>query len=122
MARDVELVVQVLFLEKGQHANDPSAAIESLLGDEELVARLPAECQIEDVDFLDARALVIVLINGKVAVLIVVVERSQREILDVIDATHAPRGLAGRLHRGQEQGDQDADHSDHHEQLDEREC
>jgi hypothetical protein len=39
-------------------------------------------------------------------------------LLQVIDALHAPRRLAGSLNRGQEQRDQDADHGNDHQQLD----
>jgi hypothetical protein len=44
----------------------------------------------------------------------VVVDR-QPELLEVVGALGAPGGLAGRLDRGQEQGDQDGDDRDDHQ-------
>jgi len=45
----------------------------------------------------------------------------QAELLDVVDALRPAGGLAGRLHRREEQGDQDGDDGDHHQKLDQRE-
>ena len=42
-------------------------------------------------------------------------------LLQVGLASGPPGGLAGRLHRRQEQPDEHRDDRDHHEQLDERE-
>ena len=50
-----------------------------------------------------------------------VVVHRQAELLEVVDALRPPRRLAGRLHGGQQQGDQDGDDRDHHQQLDQRE-
>jgi len=55
------------------------------------------------------------------SVAVVMVVESQSDLLEVVDALHPPRGLAGGLHGRQEQGDQDANDRDHHEQLDQRE-
>jgi hypothetical protein len=49
------------------------------------------------------------------------VQAGERQLLDVVHALDAPRGLAGRLDRRQEQRHENADDGDHDEQLDERE-
>ena len=46
----------------------------------------------------------------------------QADLLQVVGALHATRGLACRLDRRQQQGDQQSDDGDHHQQLDEREA
>ena len=51
----------------------------------------------------------------------VVVER-QPDLLQVVGAVQAAGGFAGRLHRRQQQPDQNADDRDDHEQFDQREC
>jgi hypothetical protein len=38
-------------------------------------------------------------------------------LLEVVDALHPPRGLASGLHRGEQQGDQDADDGNHDQKL-----
>ena len=53
---------------------------------------------------------------------LVVVVDGQADLLQVVDALRAPGGLAGRLHGGQEQADQDGDDGDDDEQFDEREA
>ena len=50
----------------------------------------------------------------------VVVVQGQSELLDVVLAAHAGRGLAHLLNSRQQQADQDRDDGDHHEQLDQR--
>ena len=61
-------------------------------------------------------------VAGRDAVVgVVVVVRGQGDLLEIVRALHPPRRLAGRLHGGQQQCDQDADDGDDHEQLDERE-
>ena len=47
-----------------------------------------------------------------------VVEAAQGELLEVVLALRDPRRLAGRLHRRQQQRDQDADDRDDHQKLD----
>ena len=51
----------------------------------------------------------------------VVVVQRQADLLQVVDALGAAGGLAGRLHGGQQQADQDPDDRDDHQQLDQRE-
>ena len=51
-----------------------------------------------------------------------VVVDGQADLLEVVDALRPPGRLAGRLHGGQQQGDQDRDDRDHHQELDEREA
>ena len=50
-----------------------------------------------------------------------VVVHGQADLLEVVDALGTPGGLAGRLHGGQQQRDQDGDDGDHHQQFDQRE-
>jgi len=52
--------------------------------------------------------------------LVVVVQRKP-ELLHVVDALRAASGLASRLNRRQQQGDQNRDDGDHDQQLDQRE-
>jgi hypothetical protein len=47
---------------------------------------------------------------------------SDADLLEVVAALRTPRGLAGLLHGGKQQGDQDRDDGDHDQQLDEREA
>ena len=51
---------------------------------------------------------------------VVMVVQGQAELLEVVGALHPAGRLARRLHRGQQQRDQDADDRDHHQQLDQR--
>jgi hypothetical protein len=44
----------------------------------------------------------------------------QCKLLEAVLALGPPRGFAGRLHRGQEQGDQHTDDGDDDEQLNQR--
>src|SRR5262249_48950532 len=53
--------------------------------------------------------------------LLIVVDR-QTELLEVVGALDSPRGLAGRLDRGQEQGDQHGDDGDDDQELDQGEA
>ena len=46
--------------------------------------------------------------------------QGQADLLEVVGALSPSRGLASRLDRRQEQGDQDRDDRDHHQQLDQR--
>ena len=59
-------------------------------------------------------------IGKRVARRVVVVHR-QADLLEVVDALHAPGRLPRRLHGGQEQRDQDRDDRDHDQQFDQRE-
>ncbi len=47
-----------------------------------------------------------------------VVVQGQAELLEVVRALRPPRGLAGRLDRGQQQRDENGDDCDDDEQLD----
>ena len=47
-----------------------------------------------------------------------IIVKRQTHLLQVIQALCAPRRLAGRLHRRQQQRHQDADDGDHDEQFD----
>ncbi len=58
---------------------------------------------------------------GKKAVGVFVVQPGQPHLLEVVAALGSPRGLACRLHRRQQQRDEDPDDRDHDEQFDERE-
>ena len=51
-----------------------------------------------------------------------VVVQPQADLLEVVGALDAARGLAGRLHGGQQQGDQHRDDGDDDQQLDQREA
>jgi hypothetical protein len=42
---------------------------------------------------------------------------SQAHLLEVIEALQPPRGFAGVLHRGQQQGHQNSNDRDHDQQL-----
>ena len=59
--------------------------------------------------------------GGKAAVGALVVVQSQADLLQVVGALGAAGGLAGRLHGGKQQRDQDGDDGDHHQQLDQGE-
>jgi hypothetical protein len=50
-----------------------------------------------------------------------VIVGAQPELFEVIDALAAPCAFARRLHRRQQQGNQDANDGDHDQQLDEGE-
>src|SRR6516165_6193137 len=50
-----------------------------------------------------------------------VVIQGQADLLQIVGALDAPRRLAGRLYRGQQERDQDGDDGDHHQKFDERE-
>ena len=58
----------------------------------------------------------------QVAVGALEVEDAQADLLEVVDALGAAGGLAGRLHRRQQQADQHGDDRDHHQQLDQGEA
>jgi hypothetical protein len=45
------------------------------------------------------------------------VVQGDADLLEVVAALHAASGLAGRLHRGQKEGDEDADDGDYDEEL-----
>ncbi len=51
----------------------------------------------------------------------VVIVRGQAELLDVVDALRASCRFAGRLHGGQQQGDQHANDRNHDQKFDQRE-
>ena len=53
---------------------------------------------------------------------VVVVLNGKRHLLEVVRALHAPRGFARRLNCRKEQPNQNADDSDHDQQLDQREA
>ena len=53
--------------------------------------------------------------------LVIIVQR-QPDLLQVVGALHPPRGVARRLHRGQEQRDQDPDDRHDRQQLDQGEA
>src|SRR5262249_34854620 len=53
---------------------------------------------------------------------VVIVVQRQPDLLEIVSALDAPRRLAGRLHRRQEQADPDGDDPDRHEELDQREA
>jgi hypothetical protein len=55
------------------------------------------------------------------AVRVVMDVASQSHLFELVRALGPPRGLAGRLHGREEQGDQGADDGDHDQELDERE-
>ena len=55
---------------------------------------------------------------GQGAVGRVVVVQCQPDLLEVVAALHAPRRLPRRLHRRQQQGDENANDGDDHKQLD----
>jgi hypothetical protein len=44
--------------------------------------------------------------------------QAERELPDVVHAGGAARSFASRLHRGEEQCDENADNGDHHQQFD----
>ena len=46
---------------------------------------------------------------------------SQSDLLQIVHALEAPRGLACRLHGRQQQRNQDGNDCDHHQELDQRE-
>jgi hypothetical protein len=47
----------------------------------------------------------------------VVIVKRQSDLLQVVGALGSPGGFAGRLHRGKQQGDQNADNRDDDQQL-----
>ena len=47
--------------------------------------------------------------------------QSQADLLEVVGALSPPGRLTGRLHGGQQQGDQNRDDRDHHQQFDQGE-
>ena len=51
-----------------------------------------------------------------------VIGQRQAELLEVVRALGTPRGLARRLDRGKEQGDQHGDDRDHHQEFDQGEA
>ena len=60
--------------------------------------------------------------RGEAADRVVVVMQGDAELLEVVGALDPAGGLAGLLHRRQQQGDEDADDGDHHQQFDECEA
>ena len=68
-----------------------------------------------------APVVVLHLAPGQRVVRAVIVVQREPDLLQVVDALRPPGGLAGRLHGGQEQGDQDGDDRDHHQQFDQGE-
>ena len=60
--------------------------------------------------------------GGKVLMHIVVVEKTEANLLEVVLTLAASGRLAGCLHSRQQQRDQDADDGDHDQQLDQCEC
>ena len=56
--------------------------------------------------------------RGKPVDRLFVVQRGEADLLEVVGALREPGRLAGRLHRRQQQRDQDADDRDDHQQLD----
>ncbi len=59
--------------------------------------------------------------RGERAVRIVIVVHRQADLLQVVEARRAAGRLAGLLHGGQKQGNQNADDGNYHQQLDEGE-
>jgi hypothetical protein len=49
-----------------------------------------------------------------------VIHAAQCKLLEIVFALRLPRGLAGRLHGGQQERDQNADDRDHHKKFHER--
>ena len=49
-------------------------------------------------------------------------DAAESELLEVVFALRASSGLAGALHRGQQEPDERGDDRNHHEQLDEGEA
>jgi hypothetical protein len=58
--------------------------------------------------------------DGQAAVGVLVVQAGQRHLSVVALARTATRGLAGGLHGGKEQSDEDADDGDHDQELNKR--
>jgi hypothetical protein len=54
--------------------------------------------------------------------LVEIVVDAEAHLVQVVGALGACGRLAGLLHRGDEQADQDGDDGDHHQQLDQREA
>ena len=48
---------------------------------------------------------------------LLVVQAGQGDLFEVVAALHVPGGLAGGLHRRQQERDQNADDRDHHQQF-----
>ena len=55
---------------------------------------------------------------GNLPVGVVMLERGETDLLQVVDAMRATCGLIRRLHRRQEQANQDPNDGDHDQQLD----
>ena len=55
--------------------------------------------------------------GGKKAVSVLVIEAAQGELFEVVLALHPSGGLPRRLHRRQQQRDQDADDCDYDQKL-----
>ena len=62
------------------------------------------------------------LVVGELGVGALEVHAAQSHLLHVVDALGTAGGLAGRLHRRQQQGDQDRDDRDHDQKLDQGEA
>ena len=64
----------------------------------------------------------VVLVGGELGVAALEVHAAQSHLLHVVDALGPAGGLAGRLHRGQQERDQDRDDRDHDQELDQGEA
>ena len=102
---EIDRVIQGLLFQEGQQHGRPA----------------PARSHVQ-VGSIDGVVLVIDVAGRKRADSVLVVEQREADLLQVVDALGSASRLASRLHRGQEQGDQDRDDGDHDQQLDEREC
>ncbi len=53
--------------------------------------------------------------RGQLVVRVVKIMQAERDLLHVVRTTHPPRGFAGRLHCGKQQGDEYADDGNHYQ-------
>jgi hypothetical protein len=92
-------VVKALLFHVGQHHEQPAGAVIAG-GEVRRVGRVAV---------------------GELFALTLEIDAGQGELLEVVLALAARRGLADLLHRRHQQADQNGNDGDHHEQLDERE-
>jgi hypothetical protein len=99
--QDLQLLLEIALLQVRQHAGQAAPAPLVLL-----IVPVPAA--------------LILRVVGEAAFDVVEVVCGQADLPQVVGALHSPGSFAGRLHRGEQQGDQHADDRNDHQQFHER--
>ena len=93
-------IVQCRLLDEGQDIVDPAAGLTAVVAAVGIALPTPNPAA-----------------RGQKAPRLFVGEAAERQLFQVVLALHLPRGLAGRLHRRQQQGNQDPDDRDHNQEF-----